>query len=97
MKRKYDNCVYLQKLANGSFIYLPLYVDDMLIAAKDKSEIIKLKAKLNSKSEMKDLGAAKKILGIEISKDRNSSRVFLSQQKYDEKILERFAMQVQSH
>jgi hypothetical protein len=35
------------KTVNGSAIYLLLYVDDMLIAAKDKSEIAKLKAQLN--------------------------------------------------
>ena len=39
----YDKCVYL-KTVQGSAIYLLLYVDDMLIAAKDKSEITKLKA-----------------------------------------------------
>jgi hypothetical protein len=39
----YDSCVYL-KTVNDSAIYLLLYVDDMLIAAKDKSEIAKLKA-----------------------------------------------------
>jgi hypothetical protein len=32
----YDSRVYL-KTVNGSAIYLLLYVDDMLIAAKDKS------------------------------------------------------------
>ncbi|WVZ87241.1 hypothetical protein U9M48_033912 [Paspalum notatum var. saurae] len=58
----YDSCVYL-KTVNGSAIYLLLYVDDMLIAAKEKSEIAKLKAQLNKEFEMKDLGAAKKILG----------------------------------
>jgi hypothetical protein len=31
----YDSCVYL-KIVNDSAIYLLLYVDDMLIAAKDK-------------------------------------------------------------
>ena len=29
---KCDSCVYLQCLDDGSFIYLLLYVDDMLIA-----------------------------------------------------------------
>ena len=33
---EYDSCVYM-KLVNGSAIYLLLYVDDMLIASKDKS------------------------------------------------------------
>ncbi|WVZ89612.1 hypothetical protein U9M48_035991 [Paspalum notatum var. saurae] len=46
-----------------------LYVDDMLIAAKSKVDIANLKAQLSSEFEMKDLGAAKKILGMEISRD----------------------------
>ncbi|KAL1540760.1 Retrovirus-related Pol polyprotein from transposon TNT 1-94 [Salvia divinorum] len=60
----YDCCVYHNKADDGSMIYLVLYVDDMLIAAKSKSEIQKLKANLNAEFDMKDLGAAKKILGM---------------------------------
>ena len=41
---KYNNCVYYKELINGSFIYLLLYVDDMLITAKDISEIDRLKS-----------------------------------------------------
>ena len=58
----YDSCVYFRKLNDGSFIYLLLYVDDMLIAAKNLSEIHTLKLQLNSEFEMKDLVAAKKFL-----------------------------------
>lgn len=57
----YDSCVYY-KSANNLSIYLLLYVDDMLIAAKDKTEIEKLKGQLSNKFEMKDLGASKKFL-----------------------------------
>ena len=35
----YDCCVYHNKLSNGSFIYLVLYVDDMLIAIGNKSDV----------------------------------------------------------
>ena len=45
-RSNYDSCVYL-KIVNGSAIYFLLYVDDMLIVAKDKSEIPKIKAQLN--------------------------------------------------
>nr|AAT44282.1 putative polyprotein [Oryza sativa Japonica Group] len=87
----YDSCVYL-KVVDGSVIYLLLYVDDMLIAAKDKSEIEKLKAQLSSEFEMKDLGAAKKILGMEITRERHSGKLYLSQKGYIEKVLRRFNM-----
>ncbi|KAE8708629.1 Cyclic nucleotide-gated ion channel 1 [Hibiscus syriacus] len=42
--------------------------------------------------DMKDLGAAKKILGMEICRDRDSRKLRLSQRGYVEKMLERFAM-----
>ena len=57
---------------------LLLYVDDMLIVAKSKQEIRTVKAQLNNKFEMKDLGAAKKILGMEILRDRVAERLSLS-------------------
>ena len=44
--------------------------DDMLIAAKKKYDIQKLKGLLSAEFEMKDLGAARKILGMEIIRDR---------------------------
>ena len=62
----YDSCVYFRKTHDGLFIYLLLYVDDMLIAAKNMSDIEELKKQLNRVFKMKDLGATKRILGMEI-------------------------------
>ena len=42
---------------------------------------------------MKDLGAVKKILGMEIPRDQKVRKLYLSQKKYIEKVLERFGMQ----
>ena len=69
-----------------------LYVDNMLIASKDKPLIDKLKSQLSDEFEMKDLGAVKKILGIEIHRDRKADELYLSQRKYLEKLLNRFNM-----
>ncbi|KAL0373054.1 UNVERIFIED_CONTAM: Transposon Tf2-11 polyprotein [Sesamum calycinum] len=41
---------------------------------------------------MKDLGAATKILGMEIHRDRGSKKLWLSQRGYFEKVLDRFRM-----
>ena len=49
---------------------LVLYVDDMLIVIKNMDEINRLKAQMARTFDMKDIGAAKQILGIEIHKDR---------------------------
>ncbi|KAH9751243.1 Integrase catalytic domain-containing protein [Citrus sinensis] len=45
-----------------------------------------------SEFDMKDLGAARKILGIEIIKDRRRKLMFLTQQSYVKKVLVRFGM-----
>jgi len=90
---EYDCCIYYRVLSDGSYIILALYVDDMLVAAKSKQEIGKLKSMLNSEFDMKDLGAAKKILGIEIHRDRRAGQLRLSQSGYLQKVLQRFNMQ----
>ena len=59
-------------------MYLLLYVDDMLIASHDKSLIVELKAQLSHEFDTKDLGPAKKILGMEIQHDRRAGTLFLS-------------------
>ena len=41
---------------------------------------------------MKDLGEGKKILGMKISRDRGSGRLWLFQENYILKVLERFNM-----
>ncbi|KAL0426860.1 UNVERIFIED_CONTAM: Retrovirus-related Pol polyprotein from transposon TNT 1-94 [Sesamum latifolium] len=88
---EYDCCVYVKSLDDGSFIVL-LYVDDMLIAAKNMHDVLALKALLSQEFDMKDLGAAMKILGMEIHRDRGSRKLWLSQRGYVEKVLDRFGM-----
>jgi Reverse transcriptase (RNA-dependent DNA polymerase) len=53
-------------------------VDDILIAATNMGAINKLKEQLGMAFEMKDLGAAKKILGMKIIRDRSNRKLFLS-------------------
>ena len=53
--------MYFRKVQEGSFIYLLLYVDNILIASKSKDETEKLKSQLNQEFEMKDLSKVKKI------------------------------------
>ncbi|KAG7558728.1 Integrase catalytic core [Arabidopsis thaliana x Arabidopsis arenosa] len=92
IRSPYDCCVYTSKLKDESYVYLVLYVDDMLIAAKQMCDIQRLKDLLSAEFEMKDLGAAKKILGMEILRDRSQNKLFLSQKGYIQKVLNRFGM-----
>ncbi|KAH9718032.1 Integrase catalytic domain-containing protein [Citrus sinensis] len=81
-----------RRLLDGAFIYLLLYVDDMLIASKNRDEIERLKKQLASEFEMKDLGDAQRILGMEICRDKKNESIWLTQESYLKKVLERFGM-----
>ncbi|KAH9667138.1 Receptor-like protein 14 [Citrus sinensis] len=89
-RSEHDHCVYFRRLLNGAFIYLLLYGDDMLIALKNKDEIEILKKQLASEFEIKDLGDAHRILGMEIRRDKKNESVWLTQKSYLKKVLKRF-------
>lgn len=88
-----DHCVFVKKFADDDFIILLLYVDDMLIVGKNISMIDRLKKQLGESFAMKDMGAAKQILGIRIMRDRNKKKLWLSQEHYVERVLQRFQME----
>lgn len=87
-----DPCVYMKDTQTNQAIYLLLYVDDMLIASGSMTVIQRLKDKLNNEFEMKDLGKASRILGMDIIRDREKGVLILSQGKYLEKVLKTFGM-----
>ena len=88
-----DYCVYFKRLDDDSYTILCLYVDDMLVAGSNMDHIKGLKCQLAHAFSMKDLGAAKQIIGMKISKDRQNRTLTLSQADYLEKVLQRFSME----
>ena len=92
LRSKFDDCIYIKMKGNTPVAYLLLYVDDMLLAGPSMAEINKVKADLMSNFEMKDLGEARKILGINIHRDKGSKKLWLLQTDYIEKVLKRFKM-----
>jgi hypothetical protein len=86
-----DNYIYA-KFKNGKYILLILYVDDILLASSDVNLLQETKKILSSKFDMKDLGEASFVLGIEIYRDRRNGVLRLSQKAYIEKVLKKFSM-----
>ncbi|GJT58785.1 retrotransposon protein, putative, ty1-copia subclass [Tanacetum coccineum] len=89
-RSSYDSCVYYRSYAPCEYIYLLLYVDHMLIACKSKAEIGSTKSLLKKEFNMKELGEANKILGMEIVRDRSRKILKVSQSGYVSKILNNF-------
>ena len=87
-----DHYVYIKR-SKDKFLVLSLYVDDLLMIGNNVEYIKEIKGWLSSKFEMKDMGEATYILGVNISKDRSKNLVSLLQEPYIKKILERFKIQ----
>lgn len=69
-RSQYDSCAYYRDLPFRDSIYLFLYVVDMLITCKQREKIERLKNKLSSEFDMKNLGLATRILIMQIMNDR---------------------------
>ena len=54
-ENKEDNCIHA-KFKNGKFIFLILYVDNILLASSDVDLLREIKKFLSSKFDIKDLG-----------------------------------------
>jgi hypothetical protein len=89
VRSKVDHDIY-SKEEGGNFIYVALYVDDMLLIENNMDAIKEVKKQLSSKFDMTNLIAAKFILGIEIKRDREVRNIWLNQRKYIETILKCF-------
>ena len=68
-------------------------MDDILLASSDVNLLLETKKFLSSKFDMKDLGEASFVLGIEIHRDREKGVLGLSQKAYLEKVLKKYSMQ----
>lgn len=79
-------------ICGSKFIFLVLYVDDILLAISDVCLLIETKKFLLKNFDMKDMGEAGYVLGIEIVRDRSRGLLGLSQKNYISKILQRFDM-----
>jgi len=65
-----DRCIYLN-VSGSKFIFLILYVDDMLLTIDDLGLLSETKRFLSNNFEMKDIGEAYYFIGIKIFFDRS--------------------------
>ena len=86
-----DHCVHIWKCYNELTI-LSLYVDDILLARNNPDMMSKTKSFLSSRFEMKDIGPAIYVLGIKITRDRNTKLLYPDQENYLGKVLKKFNM-----
>jgi uncharacterized protein related to proFAR isomerase len=65
VRSKVDHCIY-SKEEGENFIYVALDVNDILLIGNNMEAIKEVKKQLSSNFNMKDINAAKFILGMDI-------------------------------
>ena len=74
-------------------VIIAIYVDDLLIAGRDRHEIDVLKKALNQRFQMSDLGPVNFYLGMTVTRDRPNRVLRLGQHSYLTKVLRDFGME----
>ena len=69
-----------------------LYVDDITIMGASIEAVKRLKADLEKRYEMTDLGEIESYLGVRIIRDRSKKRIQINQSGYVKDVLDRFSM-----
>ena len=64
-----EPCVY-KRIIDNKVVFLVLYVDDILLIGNDVGVLSEVKCWLASQFQMKDLGEASYVLGIQLIRDR---------------------------
>jgi len=88
---KSDHSIFMLT-RDGFTTYLALYVDDLLIISENDDHLAEVKRRLAEKFEMKDLGVAKKFLGMEIEYGDDGS-ITIHQDRYIQSLLRRHGME----
>jgi len=70
-----------------------IYVDDMIIASNSKTRPENIKNRLSSVFKMKDLGVPKIFLGMKITRDREKRTLFITQEEYIKRMLQKFNLE----
>ena len=84
-----ENPHYTSK--KNMMLIVVLYVDDVIFTGNDTYLVKNYKSVMNDEFEMTDMGLLKYFLGVEVEKNEN--KIFISQAKYVNEVLEGFNMQ----
>ncbi|KAL5499747.1 hypothetical protein EMCRGX_G011207 [Ephydatia muelleri] len=86
-----DPCVLVRTEGTETTI-IAVYVDDLIIIAKNPETMERIKGSLTERFKMKDLGKLHYCLGINIEYDENKRCLWMHQRPYIQSLLERYQL-----
>ena len=88
---KLDLCVYVYEDENDSAI-LTLYVDDVLLLGANNQLLDKLTETFMDRFKMTDMGDVSRVLGMNVTCDREQGTITINQKDYTGDIVQRYGM-----
>lgn len=76
----------------GNNVYILVYMDDILIAAKDMAAVDNVKERLNSIFDVRDLGEAKYFLGMSLNRNRAEHTLKMSQHRLASELVDKYGL-----
>ena len=87
-----DPYIHYRK-AGKDIMFIGVYVDDIILAAKNEKQLKQVKEDLSNKFDIKYLGELKYFLGIKVEQNKESGSIWIGQPAYTENLLKRLGMQ----
>lgn len=94
VQSKADPCMFIHEERG---LRLLVYVDDIVAAAKQQSQINWFHEKLSDRFNTKNLGEIQKILGVRVTRDRKNRTIYLDQEQYLRTVLDKFGIKQKTH
>jgi Reverse transcriptase (RNA-dependent DNA polymerase) len=82
-----DACVFARQ---DKSLIVGLYIDNMVILACDLSVVQEFKEAIAKRWEIKDLGEVKKILGLEVTRNRSARTIRIAQTGFTDEIVNEY-------
>ena len=86
-----DPGLFIGHFKHGT-VYLLVYVDDILVAAKSIADIRHVKDRLTKVFKVRDLGEAKYFLGMSLDRDRQAKTLKMTQERLAIELVSRYGM-----
>ncbi len=87
---KADPCVFVSN--KKPLTIITVYVDDLVLITENAEMMHKLKQNLAAGFKMSDMGPLHYVLGVSVEKDKQTGGLWLSQEAYVEKLLEKYKL-----
>ena len=87
-----DPCIHYQKTGQD-MMFIGLYIDDIILTARNEKQVKQVKEKPSTKFNIKDLDELKYFLGMKVEQSKESGSIWIGRPVYTENLLKRLGMQ----